>query len=74
MANAPTFFQQTRKAFTAAGVAFLGSIAAAVQPILQDGKVETPEVVIALSVAVGVAAAAFGATFGVTNAKGNLSD
>jgi hypothetical protein len=70
----PTFFQQTKKAFTAAGVAFVGSVAASIQPILQDGKIEGTEVAVALAVAVGVAAAAFGATFGVTNAKGNLSN
>lgn len=69
----PTFFQQTRKAFAGAGVAFVGSIAASVQPILADGKIEAPEVAIAVAVAVAAAAAAFGAVFGVTNDKGNLS-
>lgn len=73
MASTPTFFQQTRKAFAAAAVAFVATLAGAVPGILSDGKVETPEVALAVASAVALAAAAFGATFGVTNAKGDLS-
>lgn len=71
--TSPTFFQQTRKAFVAFGVAFIGSAASAIPGVFADGKVDLSEVAIVLAAAVAFGAAAFGATFGVTNAKGSLS-
>lgn len=62
-----SFFATTRKAFTAAGAAAVGSIGASIPAIFADGKIEAPELWAAAGVVLGAAAVAFAAVWRVPN-------
>jgi hypothetical protein len=67
--STPTFFQSSRKAFVAAGVAAVATGGTALTGILADGKIEVTECVLGAVAVVVAAAGAFGATFAATNAS-----
>lgn len=67
--SSPTFFQSSRKAFIAAGVAAVATGGTALTGILSDGKIEVTECVLGVVAVIVAAAGAFGATYATTNAS-----